>query len=90
MIGKFVDDLKDKVLIHASYVRVFSTPDGERVLRHILKMGGAHKAAHVPGDSHTSAMNEGKRIMALSIVKFALRDHYKMVQLLEKGLQDDS
>lgn len=84
-----IQKLLTKIEIHASYVRVFSTPDGERVLRHILSEGGAHKPTFVAGDPHATSFNEGKRTMALSIAKFALRDHNKMLEMVEKGLKDE-
>jgi hypothetical protein len=85
MLSKVVD----KIAIHASYTRVFSTPDGERILRHILKEAGAYKSTFVAGDPHMTSFNEGRRNMALSIAKFALRDHNKMLEMVEKGLKDE-
>jgi len=35
----------------------------------------AHLSSHVPGDSHTSAFNEGQRSLAVSILQ--LGDRYK-------------
>lgn len=84
------DRLIGRAELHASYVRVFSTPDGERILRHILKQGGASKSSFVEGDPHKTSFNEGKRALALGIARFANLDHNKVLEMVERGLQDDS
>ena len=53
-----------------AYRSVFSGPDGAIVLEDILKFCGMGDSSVVLGDSHGTAENEGKRRIALRIVKF--------------------
>lgn len=76
--------------MHRSYKSVFQTPDGEKVLRHILKVGNVTSSSFVAGDSHLTAFREGQRHLALSIFKFVSRDHEKLIEQIEKGTEDDS
>lgn len=41
------------------------------LLADIALRGGAWTSSHVPGDPHSSAYNEGRRAMALEILKLA-------------------
>lgn len=57
--------------IKDSYRRVFdpANPDSTRVLRHICKVGCVTDTTYVKGDPIESAMNEGARRLALSILR---------------------
>lgn len=81
--------LLNKIRLHEHYAKVFSTPDGEAVLRHILKVGNVTRACHVAGDPHTSAMNEGMRRLALSILRYARKDHAELIQQIERTIEDE-
>lgn len=85
-----IDAIKNYIETHAAYVRLFDTPDGKIVLRHIMHEGFVLKSTHVAGDPHTSAMNEGSRRLALSILKHIHRDHHKLINELEERIRDDS
>ena len=53
--------------IVADYQRVFNTESGKRVLRRMMKECGFLTPSFVPGDSHGTAFNEGKRAALLDI-----------------------
>lgn len=80
------DNLMHRADLHSSYKNVFESPDGERVLLHICKVGHVFDACHVSGDQHTSAVNEGKRILALSILRFVRKDHSELIKQIEEGM----
>ena len=61
--------MQDAVL-SSLYKNVFSTPDGKKVLRDLMEFGGVMAQTHVPGDSHSSAFNEGQRRTVLRILSF--------------------
>lgn len=82
-------NIRDRLALHQSYQRVFSTPDGERVLRHIAKVGMLTSSSFVAGDPHQTSLNEGKRLLALSILKFVRRDHGTLVEQIEKGMEQE-
>lgn len=77
--------LVDRAAIHQSYQTVFNTPDGERVLHHLMKTANVTKPSFVPGDPHQTAFNEGARHLALSILKFVKRDHDAMLRAIEEA-----
>jgi hypothetical protein len=79
-------DIKDRVLLHGSYRRIFDSPDGARVLTHIMKVGHVTSTTFVPGDPHMTAMNEGKRLLALSILRFVGTEHKKLIEQVEETL----
>lgn len=47
---------------------------GKEVLTHILKTGHVWSSTFVKGDPHESALKEGERRMALSILRAAYRE----------------
>lgn len=53
------------------YRDVFSTPSGKAVLKDICNRAFLTKSTFVAGDSHVTALNEGSRRLALSIVRYA-------------------
>jgi len=73
----------DLLELHNSYKAVFSTPDGERVLEHLCKVGFISDTTYVAGDPVESAHREGKRRFVLSILRFLERDPRDIVKLLE-------
>ena len=78
--------MSKRIAVHESYQNVFSGPDGERVLAHIMKEGCILKTTFVSGDPHQTSLNEGKRILALSILKFVHRDHNNVIKQVERQL----
>jgi hypothetical protein len=84
----FGGTILNRINLHGAYVRVFKSPDGELVLNHICKVGHIGECTFVKGDPHESALREGERRMALSILKFVNRDHESLVKQIEKGLED--
>lgn len=81
--------LVDRATIHQSYQAVFNTSDGERVLRHLMKIGFVTRPTMVPGDPYQTAHNEGSRRLALSILSFVKRDHDEMLKAIEEAVEDE-
>ena len=52
----------------AEYQKVFSSDNGKKVLWDLMKHCGMLGTSHVPGDSHSTAYNEGSRTVALYIL----------------------
>ena len=76
-----------RLSIHRSYRAVFGTPEGERVLEHILKEGFAVKTTFVAGDPEQTMLNEGSRRLALSILRMAKVSSDDRIRQIEKELQ---
>lgn len=77
-------DLRD------SYKRVFETPDGQIVLRHLMRVGLVTSTTFVKGDPTATAMNEGMRRIVLSIMHYALKDQQEMEEQLTESIQDEN
>lgn len=82
--------LNRRAKLHEHYQDVFSSPSGEQVLIHICKVGHVFQTTHVKGDPNETAINEGKRILALSILKFVKKDHKAVLEMIEKQLEQQT
>lgn len=91
MLAEALDKLRQRVRrkakIHAAFQSLFSTPEGEQVLEYICTAGLVFKATHKDGDPERSRLNEGRRELALEILRFVRRDHHAMVQMLDKQIK---
>lgn len=67
------------------YRHVFSTPDGERVLADICKLGHVTTSTYVKGDPQRSSMNEGARNLCLLILQLARIDPQSMAERLQQS-----
>jgi len=88
---KVVDVIRDKIHLHGAFQRIFDSPenpDGQLVLREILKQGFVIRSTFVAGDPHQTAMNEGSRRLALSILRHAFTDHARLVEQLTEVMKD--
>lgn len=86
---KVKGDLRDRILLHASYKRVFESPDGELVLKHIMKVAKVTRPTFVSGDPHQTSFNEGQRHLALSIMRFVRKNHDELIKQIERGIEDE-
>lgn len=76
--------------LHASYQRLFSGPDGKAVLGHLAKTFHVTRPTFVRGDPHMTSYSEGQRSVVLAILKFVNKDPDKLLQELEKGIEDET
>jgi hypothetical protein len=79
----------DRTALRDSYRTIFETPDGKRVLRHLMRVGFVTKSTFVAGDPHHTALNEGMRRIVLSIVNYAVKDHAELEKLTEESLNEN-
>lgn len=79
----------EKINLERSYKAVFETPDGRRVLNHILREGFVLKSTFVAGDPHETALNEGSRRLALSILRKVRKDNNDKIQMLEENIKHE-
>ena len=61
-------NIVDRLRRHEDYLHVFDSPQGERVLKHICKVGAVFEPT-ISGDAVQSAVREGRRQLALSILR---------------------
>lgn len=72
--GMFKDILKNNRLTQEAYQRVFASPDGQIVMRHLMKKFNVASPSFVNGDTHATAFKEGQRHVVLSVLKFVNKD----------------
>lgn len=70
----FLEILRERERIHAAYIRVFESPDGQVVLAHLMKQAHVFKTTFVANDPNQTAMNEGMRRLVLSIIAYLAKD----------------
>lgn len=69
--------------LNAAYHAVFDSPAGEQVLRHLVGIS-VTTASHVPGDPFTTAFNEGRRHLVLSILRQLNRDAFDIIRARQR------
>lgn len=74
--------------IRSAYRRVFDSPDGEVVLRHILRVGGV-LARGFTGEPQALAYAEGRRTLALQIIHTATGTEEESDKFLRKILAEE-
>lgn len=70
-------------MMRSLYRKVFSDPDGRRVLMHICKKANVHRGLFSENPSRM-AYNEGMRHLALSIARFATQSDMEVVELTQQ------
>lgn len=83
-VKRALDKLHQRLRIKQAYDNVFSTSEGQVVLHHILKEGFVVDSTFVAGDPHTTALNEGSRRLALSILRFAYKSDDRIIEEIKK------
>jgi hypothetical protein len=78
-----------KIRIRKSYQAIFATDEGKDVLRHIMSQGFITRSTFVVNDPQQTALNEGSRRLALSILRFAIMDHESIIEEMERELQHE-
>lgn len=77
------NDADDLLKLHSKYKDVFGSTQGEDVLFHICKAAYVFDSTFVANDPHQTALNEGSRRLALSILRFIDRDFAQLHKLNE-------
>jgi hypothetical protein len=86
---KLVEMVRSKQDVVEAYNRVFNSVDGQIVLMHIIKNSYVLTSTFVRGDPHETALNEGQRRLALSIMRYANMDANKLSEMA-KELQNEA
>lgn len=78
---------KQRELIVA-YQKLFETPDGEKVLRDLCKLGFIDRTTFAPDNQYETAFREGQRAMVLRIVQIINTDPAYLAELV-KGQSEE-
>lgn len=84
-----VESLKQRLSLHQHYHSVFESPQGKAVLHDLLAACGMFRTSQ-DSNPHTTAFNEGKRVIALHILDRMRLDKVEAIQhLLEEKANDN-
>jgi hypothetical protein len=91
MIPETLQKIEDWRKLRESYAAVFNNPDnpglqehGQRVLRHLCKLGFWQRTTFVPGDVHQTCRNEGARRLLLEILTHIYKHESELLKELER------
>ena len=72
----------------ADYRAIFEGLQGERVLADLCHRHGVFDPCHVPGDSYTTAYNDGRRSVVVDLLRYLGTDLERLNNLLIKPYGD--
>lgn len=75
--------------LHQAYRRLFSSPDGQVVLKHLCKRAHVNGSTFVAGDPHMTSHNEGKRHIVLSILRYINKNEDDLMRQIQETMTDD-
>lgn len=67
----------------ADYRTIFEGPQGERVLSDLCHRHGIFDPCHVPGDSHSTAYNDGRRSVIIDLLRYLGTDLERLSNLID-------
>lgn len=77
-------DKEKKVSLIQDYIKVFSTPEGENVIKDLMEQGYLLTPTYA-GDDVKSALNEGKRELVLYILHHLSYDVQSLLGLIDES-----
>jgi hypothetical protein len=77
--------LGDRIHRQENYVATFTSPQGQKVLQHLCKVGHVTTSTMVPGDTHLTSYNEGKRDLVLAILRQVHKDPSALIKQIEEA-----
>ena len=84
-----LNTLKDRMSIHDDMRTVFESPQGQRVLKHLIKSQGVNAPAHQRGNTCCdTAQQDGRRSVVMDIIRFINTDSSYFSRLLEQVEQE--
>jgi hypothetical protein len=85
-----INTLKDRMSIHDDMRTVFDSPQGQRVLRHLIRTQGVTAPAHQRGNTCCdTAQQDGRRAVVMDIIHFINVDPAYFNQLLDQAEQEN-
>lgn len=78
-----VQEQFDRAELARAYRDTFSTPQGQLVLKHLITTCGVLQPTYVRGDSHDTAHNEGRRDVAVGILRMLNTDPEALADMME-------
>ena len=67
----------------ADYRTIFEGPQGQRVLADLCHRHGIFDPCHVPGDSYSTAYNDGRRSVVVDLLRYLGTDLERLNNLID-------
>jgi hypothetical protein len=83
-----IGHIKDLITLRNDYNITFSTPEGKRVLKDLMRFCGYRASSYVPNDTSATMVNEGLRLAILRILKFVEMEEAELTRLSQ--LRDEN
>lgn len=83
-----LQNLAGVIDLHEKYQGTFKSPDGEFVLKHLMKIGHIYESTFVPGDPTATAFREGQRHIVLTILRGINKDTAELIKQIEDGAEE--
>lgn len=80
--------IKDIITLRNDYKKTYSTPEGKRVLKDLMRFCGYKGSSYVPNDHGATCVNEGLRLAILRILRFVDMDDEELTRLSQ--LRDEN
>jgi len=88
-MDSLLKDLEMRINRRNHYRAVFSTPEGQKVLKDLLTFCNINNMTYVPNDPATTAFNEGMRRVALRVISIMENDPAKQQQIIQQQYNID-
>lgn len=79
-----VDAITGQLAVHQAYRDVFTSPQGQIVLRHLMRKFHVASSTFVAGDPTDTARQEGERRVILSILRAVYRNEDELIRELQR------
>lgn len=83
----FKEVIEDKLNLKASYEKVFCNGDGERVLRHLLKVSGLI-SPEIITDTNLLLVRQGQQHIVLTILKTINKDNSELIEQITESMKE--
>ena len=74
--------------LHENYKAVFDTPQGQVVIKHLMKIGHVFEPSFTSGDPNITAFKEGQRHIVLSILRFLAKDQKELERIIQDAVEN--
>ncbi len=86
IVSSAVEAMRDRINRQENYIATFTSPQGQEVLKHLIRSCHVTKPTFTPGDPYQTAFKEGQRHVILSILSQINKDTTDIIKQLEEDL----
>lgn len=88
ILQSFKEKIEDRLLLRDSYKNVFENEDGQRVIRHLMKVCGLLKPK-ITTDTNTLLFQQGQRHIVLSILNILGSEPQQIIEQIQESINEN-